>query len=121
MNLSNFRIYCPNFLHNGLIKLEKMSERRKCRFRRLIWMALSATTAAARPYIGDVHQGGVQQSMDSMSPVERFLFNQHVVHTFDTVDSCSRKCPRQCVVQEVADLMMPRYVCPAKVKIVLGF
>ncbi|KAI6191930.1 hypothetical protein M3Y97_00281100 [Aphelenchoides bicaudatus] len=93
-----------------------MSESRKNHFKRLLWTALLNACVEARPYLGgsDMNQGGIQQSMDSMSPVERFLYNQHVVHTFDTIESCSRKCPRQCLVQEVADLMMPRYICPTK-------
>jgi hypothetical protein len=66
-------------------------------------------------YRNDVYQDNVQQNLDSMTPVEKFIYNQAVVHTFDTIESCSRKCPRQCVVQEVADLMMPRYVCSKKV------
>lgn len=80
-------------------------------------MTLGASNVMAMPYNyqNDMRQNHIQQNMDSMTPVEKFLYNQAVVHTFDTVESCSRKCPRQCIMQEVADLMMPRYVCPAKV------
>lgn len=60
-----------------------MSERRKAgHFRRLLWTALSLTGAAATPYIGDMHQGSVQQSMDTMTPVERFLYNQVLIILF---------------------------------------
>ncbi|CAD5231115.1 unnamed protein product [Bursaphelenchus okinawaensis] len=52
---------------------------------------------------------------DQMSPVERFLYGQQaLIHTFGTPESCARNCPRACTVQEVEDLMMPRWICPSK-------
>lgn len=70
-------------------------------------LTLGTSSVMARSYMHndmrqhDMRQNDMRQGMDSMTPVEKFLYNQHVVHTFDTIESCSRKCPRQCVVQEV--------------------
>lgn len=53
---------------------------------------------------------------------ESFLFGQQtLVHTFGTADSCARNCPRPCVVQEVEDLGMPRWICPTKVRLTISF
>ena len=108
-----------------------MSKRQRSHLERLFWstvsccvnvyhvcvkLTLGTSNVLAAPYLhNDMRQNNAQQSMDSMSPVEKFLNNQAVVHTFDTIESCTRKCPRQCIMQEVSDLMdMPRYICPAK-------
>lgn len=41
---------------------------------------------------------------------------QPLVHTFETQQSCSRRCTLPCVMQNVEDLMMPRWVCPSQVR-----
>ena len=45
-----------------------------------------------------------------------YLFGQQpLVHTFETQGSCMRRCALPCVIQNVEDLMMPRWICPSQV------
>ncbi|KAE9547766.1 hypothetical protein FO519_009022 [Halicephalobus sp. NKZ332] len=49
------------------------------------------------------------------SPVQGkgyYYGQQPLVHTFETQASCMRRCTLSCVVQNVEDLMMPRWICP---------
>uniref|UniRef100_A0AC35GCA9 Uncharacterized protein n=1 Tax=Panagrolaimus sp. PS1159 TaxID=55785 RepID=A0AC35GCA9_9BILA len=45
-----------------------------------------------------------------------FYGQQPLVHTFETQGSCMRKCALPCVMQNVEDLMMPRWICPSQVR-----
>uniref|UniRef100_A0A914Y605 Uncharacterized protein n=1 Tax=Panagrolaimus superbus TaxID=310955 RepID=A0A914Y605_9BILA len=45
-----------------------------------------------------------------------FYGQQPLVHTFETSSSCTRRCALPCVVQNVEDLMMPRWICPSQIK-----
>lgn len=55
---------------------------------------------------------------DKIQNVENTYFGQQpLVHTFETQSSCLRRCTLSCVMQNVEDLMMPRWICPSQVKL----
>ena len=57
-------------------------------------------------------------STQERSPVQSggyYYGQQPLVHTFETQASCMRRCTLSCVVQNVEDLMMPRWICPSQV------
>ncbi|KAI6232149.1 hypothetical protein M3Y95_00456300 [Aphelenchoides besseyi] len=81
----------------------------------IIWptLAWSTSTVVGIPFNRDAVQP--PPNYDSMSQVERMLYGQqNLVHTFGTPDSCARNCPRQCINQEVEDLLSVRWICPSK-------
>ncbi|CAD5233577.1 unnamed protein product [Bursaphelenchus xylophilus] len=76
---------------------------------------LAATICSSASAVLSFPQRARPDGTDQMSPVEQFLYGQQtLIHTFGTPESCARNCPRACTVQEVEDLMMPRWICPSK-------
>uniref|UniRef100_A0A1I7RJG0 Transmembrane protein n=1 Tax=Bursaphelenchus xylophilus TaxID=6326 RepID=A0A1I7RJG0_BURXY len=113
-------ILLPNLPRNDIpVKLSKAWRKRPVPAmrpqKRHRFVHLAATICSSASAVLSFPQRARPDGTDQMSPVEQFLYGQQtLIHTFGTPESCARNCPRACTVQEVEDLMMPRWICPSK-------
>uniref|UniRef100_A0A7E4W122 Uncharacterized protein n=1 Tax=Panagrellus redivivus TaxID=6233 RepID=A0A7E4W122_PANRE len=63
---------------------------------------------------GDGPGGGRSSASVSAAAGGYYFGQQPLVHTFETQSSCRRRCVAKCIMQNVEDLMMPRWICDSE-------